>query len=65
MGHALGLGLVGVVLSTIGAVATWSHQPPLGPHWYPLALVIQSLPCAWLGGWMRARQLHGHPEYAK
>jgi len=52
MGHAVALGLVGVVLSTIGAVVTWNHQPTLGPHWYPLALIAQSLPCAWLGGWL-------------
>ena len=48
--HALVLGLVGVVLSTIGAVATWNRGSAFGPHWYPLALIVISLPCAWVGG---------------
>jgi surface polysaccharide O-acyltransferase-like enzyme len=50
MKHALVLGLVGVVLSTVGAVATWNRGPAFGPHWYPLALIFISLPCAWIGG---------------
>jgi hypothetical protein len=60
MAHPLTLGLIGVVLSAAGAVATWNHQPPLGPHWYPLALIATSLPCAWLGGWLRVAQLREH-----
>jgi hypothetical protein len=48
--HALVLGLVGVVLSTSGALATWNRGPAFGPHWYPLALIVISLPCAWVGG---------------
>jgi uncharacterized membrane protein len=48
MGHALALGLLGVVVSTLGAVVTWNKG--LGPHWYPVALIVLSLPCAWLGG---------------
>ena len=50
LGHALIGGALGVVAATAGAVATWNHQPSLGPHWYPLALVVTALPCAWLGG---------------
>jgi multisubunit Na+/H+ antiporter MnhB subunit len=50
MAHALVLGVVGVVLSTIGAAATWNKGPEFGPHWYPLALVVTALPCAWAGG---------------
>jgi len=50
MQHALVLGLVGVVLSTAGAVATWNRGPAFGPHWYPVTLILVSLPCAWLGG---------------
>lgn len=52
MQHALILGAIGVVLSTIGAAATWNRG--LGPHWYPLALVVISLPCAWIGGKLRS-----------
>ena len=50
MRHALILGVVGVVLSTLGAVGTWNRG--LGPHWYPLALIATALPCAWVGGWL-------------
>jgi len=46
MGHALTLGVVGLVLSTLGLVAMWG----VGPVWYPLALVLSALPCAWAGG---------------
>jgi hypothetical protein len=56
MKHALAGGVVGLVLSTVGAVASWS-RPELGPHWYPLALVATALPCAWAGGRLRAMQL--------
>jgi hypothetical protein len=50
MKHALIGGVVGLVLSTAGAVATWDKGPEFGPHWYPLALVATALPCAWAGG---------------
>jgi hypothetical protein len=49
MAHAMALGIVGLVLSTVGAVVTWNAGPEFGPHWYPLALVATALPCAWLG----------------
>ena len=56
MGHAITGGLVGLVLSIVGAVVTWKHTE-LGPHWYPLALVVTALPCAWLGGKIRQTEL--------
>jgi hypothetical protein len=56
MQHALIGGLVGLVLSTAGAVATWD-RPNLGPHWYPLALIATAMPCAWFGGKLRVLQL--------
>ena len=56
MQHALVGGAIGLVVSIVGAVATWNHEPSLGPHWYPLALVITALPCAWLGGKLRLMQ---------
>lgn len=52
MGHAMTLGSVGVVLSTAGAAAMWD----MGAHWYPIALVLSSLPCAWLGGVLHRRR---------
>lgn len=56
MAHALAGGVVGLILSVIGAVATWDRGPEFGPHWYPLALVATALPCAWLGGRLRLTQ---------
>ncbi len=48
LGHALALGVLGVILSSLGAYAMWS----LGTHWYPIALIVIALPCAFLGGWL-------------
>jgi hypothetical protein len=48
MRHALILGGIGVVPGIVGVVAT--TQMDLGPMWYPVALVITTLPCACLGG---------------
>ncbi len=48
MGHALALGVIGLLLSLTGVVITWKMG--LGPHWYPIALVATALPLAWLGG---------------
>ncbi|MBL0157771.1 MAG: hypothetical protein IPP47_11810 [Bryobacterales bacterium] len=61
MGHALLSGLIGVVLSTIGAVATWDKGPEFGPKWYPLALIATALPCAWVGGKLHEIQTRGRP----
>ncbi len=48
MKHALALGIVGVLLSTVGAIVTANMN--LGPSWYAWTLVAISLPIAWLGG---------------
>lgn len=50
MWHALVLGVVGLVVSIAGAAATWNSEPPLGPHWYGVAVALISMPCAWIGG---------------
>jgi len=47
--HAMVLGFVGLVVSSAGAVAAIS-MADLGPSWYPIALVLTALPCAWAGG---------------
>jgi hypothetical protein len=49
MRHALALGVVGLVLSLVGAIVAIT-MVDLGPSWYPVALVLTALPCAWLGG---------------
>lgn len=50
MAHALAGGLIGLIVSTIGAVVTWNRGPAFGPHWYPVALIVLALPTAWAGG---------------
>lgn len=55
MGHAITLGVIGTALSTAGAIAASGIN--LGPSWYPIALAISALPCAWLGG-LLYRLLH-------
>jgi len=47
MKHALIGGAIGMVLATTGALATWNKD--LGPHWYPVVLVVGALPTAWVG----------------
>jgi hypothetical protein len=54
MRHALILGMIGLVLSTLGVVAAMMAN--LGPIWYPIALLISVLPCAWLGGFLYQNQ---------
>lgn len=52
--HAMILGVIGLVLSTVAAIVTI----PLdwGPAWYPIALVLVTLPSAWLGGKLAERR---------
>jgi len=47
--HALILGLVGLVPGVAGVMVAIA-KPELGPLWYPIALAVTGLPCAWLGG---------------
>lgn len=54
MRHAIAYGLVGLVLSVVGAVVTIT-QYDLGPDWYPLLLAAVALPAAWLGGALHRR----------
>jgi hypothetical protein len=55
--HAMILGGIGLLFSIAGAVATWDKGPEFGPKWYPIAVIATALPCAWLGGMLRKRQL--------
>jgi len=59
MWHAMIPGILGFVVSIVGAAATWNRGAEFGPHWYPVALVVTALPCAWVGGFLRERQLRG------
>jgi hypothetical protein len=53
MRHALILGVLGLVFNVVGTVQMW-HTAPAWYHVVALALVM---PAAWLGGWIRERQL--------
>jgi MFS-type transporter involved in bile tolerance (Atg22 family) len=48
MKHAIILGSIGLVVSSVGAVVA----ADLGPPWYAWTLAAISLPVAWLGGKM-------------
>jgi hypothetical protein len=50
MRHAMILGVIGFVLSIVGAIGAISMK--MGPAWYPIVLALTALPCAWLGGWL-------------
>jgi hypothetical protein len=45
MAHSLVLGGIGVLIGTLGAMATWETWT----HWYSLAIIAVTLPSAWLG----------------
>lgn len=62
MQHALVGGVIGLVLSIAGGVATWNKGAAFGPHWYPIALAVTALPCAWLGGKLREMQLRARAD---
>jgi hypothetical protein len=53
MRYVLILGIIGLVLGTLGAIVTIPMQ--LSPAWYPIALAVLALPCVWLGGKLRTR----------
>jgi hypothetical protein len=50
--HVTILGVLGLIASLAGAIATWNKMEIYGPHWYPVALVVLALPQSWLGGWL-------------
>lgn len=52
--HAVILGSIGLVISTLGVIVTLPLH--LGPAWYPIALAVTALPCSWLGGFLYSRK---------
>lgn len=46
MKHAIILGIIGVLLTIAGLIVMWD----IPPRWYPISLIILTLPAAWLGG---------------
>jgi hypothetical protein len=47
MAHALTLGVLGVFISILGLIAVITED--LAPEWYGWALIVLSLPVAWVG----------------
>ena len=46
MKHVIIIGIIGTVLGILGSVAMWDQAVP----WYNIAIILISLPSAWLGG---------------
>ena len=51
MRHAMILGIIGLGLSIVGTIVMWDKPP----HWYPIALILLVMPCAWLGGKLKTK----------
>src|SRR5262249_23244180 len=47
--HAMVAGVLGFIVSIVGAGTGWNQVETYGPHWYPIVLVIAAIPTAWLG----------------
>ncbi|MDC0722252.1 hypothetical protein [Nannocystis bainbridge] len=56
MRHVAVLATIGLVLSALGAIATWGAGPEFGPKWYALAVVATAFPTAWWGGLLANRR---------
>ncbi len=54
LGHVITLGVIGVIVTILGSIAAWSKSA--GFEWYPIVLILITLPCAWWGGWLRVRR---------
>lgn len=57
MNHALAGGVIGLAVNLAGTIATWNGGPQYQSHWYPVALTLLALPCAWVGGLIRKKQM--------
>jgi hypothetical protein len=54
MRHALALGVFGLVVGGAAGISAIIKYD-LGPDWYPIAVALTALPCAWLGGALATR----------
>jgi hypothetical protein len=48
MRHVWVLGTIGFIIGIASVIATMPLH--LGPTWYPVAIAVTALPCAWVGG---------------
>ncbi len=54
MRHVIILGVIGLVLATLGSIANWDKSTA-STAWYPILLIILTLPSVWLGGKFKNR----------
>jgi hypothetical protein len=59
MRHVWILGIIGLVMGTLGVVGTWNMN--LGPRWYPIAIAITGLPLTLLGGVLAGKRAPAAP----
>ena len=62
MAHSMVTAVVGMVLTSLGAVSTWNTTA--GQHWYPVALALTALPTAWIGAKLWLMQSQSQPAAA-
>jgi hypothetical protein len=55
--HVWVLAILGLAIGTAGAIVTIPMK--MGPAWYPIALAISALPCAWIAGALYRRRNEG------
>ncbi len=55
--HAMIGAIIGMILGISMAAATWNKD--MGPHWYPIALVVVAIPTAWIGAKLLEIQRRG------
>ncbi|HET6567380.1 MAG TPA: hypothetical protein VFG50_05400 [Rhodothermales bacterium] len=60
MRHALILGALGLAFNIAGTISLWDTAPA----WYHIVSLALVMPYAWLGGWLRERQVQGRRAMA-
>lgn len=55
MRNVIILAVVGTVFGALGTFANWDKAEASGV-WYPIALLLASPLCVWLGGWLKTNK---------
>lgn len=51
MKHVMTLAIIGCIAAALGAIANWNKSA----EWYPIMLVVLSIPSVWLGGKLQTK----------
>lgn len=62
VGHALVLGVIGMLAATAGTIVTWDKGPEYGPKWYPISLIVLAIPAVLLGAKLRSSAPMAQPD---